>query len=187
MSHSNISHPSTEARAEANESENSSANSSHAQGNNKPTTSKRTFSEMGDMRASEEEGTMLSNKRVKLQESKQENVSSTNAPTTSNSNSNRQRRSKKKKQDGQDEEVPPGEFLKMQRKIGQGFQCPYLDQIDRKALDFDFEKVCSQSMFNHNVYGCLVCGQYFAGYSSFFLDFFLLPSLLFIYHFFRQR
>ena len=42
-------------------------------------------------------------------------------------------------------------------------ECPYLDQIDRKTLDFDFEKVCSVSMINHNVYGCLVCGQYFAG------------------------
>ena len=44
-----------------------------------------------------------------------------------------------------------------------GRKCPYLDEIDRKALDFDFEKVCSVTMMNHNVYGCLVCGSYFAG------------------------
>lgn len=30
-------------------------------------------------------------------------------------------------------------------------------------LDFDFEKVCSVSLSNINVYGCLVCGKYFQG------------------------
>eukprot|EP00466_Bigelowiella_natans_P020560 jgi/Bigna1/38181/e_gw1.24.16.1 len=41
--------------------------------------------------------------------------------------------------------------------------CPYLDTINRKVLDFDFEKVCSVSLNNFNVYACLVCGQYFQG------------------------
>lgn len=36
-------------------------------------------------------------------------------------------------------------------------------QINRAALDFDFEKVCSVSLSNINVYGCLVCGKYFQG------------------------
>ncbi|KAF8908813.1 cysteine proteinase [Mucidula mucida] len=36
-------------------------------------------------------------------------------------------------------------------------------QINRAALDFDFEKVCSVSTSNINVYGCLVCGKYFQG------------------------
>jgi len=41
--------------------------------------------------------------------------------------------------------------------------CPYLDTIDRSVLDFDFEKLCSISLLNNNVYACLVCGKYFQG------------------------
>ncbi len=41
--------------------------------------------------------------------------------------------------------------------------CPYLDTIDRSVLDFDFEKLCSISLLNNNVYACLVCGRYFQG------------------------
>ncbi|KAK7063846.1 putative mRNA-splicing protein ubp10 [Favolaschia claudopus] len=36
-------------------------------------------------------------------------------------------------------------------------------QINRAVLDFDFEKVCSVSLTNINIYGCLVCGKYFQG------------------------
>ena len=36
-------------------------------------------------------------------------------------------------------------------------------QINRANLDFDFEKVCSVSLSNINIYGCLVCGKYFQG------------------------
>eukprot|EP00897_Mesotaenium_endlicherianum_P004520 jgi/Mesen1/4096/ME000215S03378 len=32
-----------------------------------------------------------------------------------------------------------------------------------ELLDFDFEKFCSVSLSNLNVYGCLVCGKYFQG------------------------
>ncbi|EPY49473.1 ubiquitin carboxy terminal hydrolase Ubp10 [Schizosaccharomyces cryophilus OY26] len=39
----------------------------------------------------------------------------------------------------------------------------YLDTINRKLLDFDFEKVCSVSLTNLSVYACLVCGRYFQG------------------------
>ncbi|KAI9570199.1 spindle pole body protein [Boletus coccyginus] len=39
----------------------------------------------------------------------------------------------------------------------------YLDTINRALLDFDFEKVCSVSTSNINIYGCLVCGKYFQG------------------------
>ncbi|KAH3678995.1 hypothetical protein WICMUC_001309 [Wickerhamomyces mucosus] len=42
----------------------------------------------------------------------------------------------------------------------------YLDTINRKVLDFDFEKVCSQTLSNKNIYCCLVCGKYFSGRSS---------------------
>jgi U4/U6.U5 tri-snRNP-associated protein 2 len=39
----------------------------------------------------------------------------------------------------------------------------YLSTINRKALDFDFEKVCSVSNVKNNIYACLVCGKYFSG------------------------
>ena len=42
-------------------------------------------------------------------------------------------------------------------------KCPYLDTINRNVLDFDFEKVCSVSLTNLNVYSCLVCGRFFQG------------------------
>lgn len=41
--------------------------------------------------------------------------------------------------------------------------CPYLGTIKRHLLDFDFEKVCSISLSNLNVYACLVCGKYYQG------------------------
>ncbi|KAJ2860433.1 U4 U6.U5 tri-snRNP-associated protein, partial [Coemansia erecta] len=39
----------------------------------------------------------------------------------------------------------------------------YLDTVDRSALDFDFEQVCSISLSKNNVYACLVCGRYYQG------------------------
>ncbi|EFC37178.1 predicted protein [Naegleria gruberi] len=42
-------------------------------------------------------------------------------------------------------------------------ECPYLDTINRKVLDFDFEKVCSETLSNTNVYCCLVDGKFFKG------------------------
>ncbi|KAI8880301.1 cysteine proteinase [Backusella circina FSU 941] len=39
----------------------------------------------------------------------------------------------------------------------------YLDTINRHMLDFDFEKVCSVSLSQINVYACLVCGKYYQG------------------------
>jgi len=39
----------------------------------------------------------------------------------------------------------------------------YLDTVNRSMLEFDFEKVCSVTVSNLNVYGCLVCGKYFSG------------------------
>ncbi|KAK9238276.1 hypothetical protein V1525DRAFT_117675 [Lipomyces kononenkoae] len=39
----------------------------------------------------------------------------------------------------------------------------YLETVNRKRLDFDFEKLCSVSLSNVNVYACLVCGKYFQG------------------------
>ncbi|KAI0547268.1 hypothetical protein F4679DRAFT_554770 [Xylaria curta] len=45
----------------------------------------------------------------------------------------------------------------------EGYGDLYLDTIDRNVLDFDFEKLCSISLSNINVYACLVCGKYFQG------------------------
>lgn len=39
----------------------------------------------------------------------------------------------------------------------------YLETINRSRLDFDFEKLCSVSLSNTNVYACLTCGKYFQG------------------------
>jgi len=44
-----------------------------------------------------------------------------------------------------------------------GYTDLYLDTINRKLLDFDFEKLCSVTLSNINVYACLVCGKYFQG------------------------
>ncbi|KAJ4458130.1 putative Spindle pole body protein - Sad1p [Paratrimastix pyriformis] len=65
-----------------------------------------------------------------------------------------------------------GEMQEKQEKpasapVGHGREnriiCPYLDTVDRSVLDFDFEKVCSVTLSNVNVYACLVCGKYFQG------------------------
>lgn len=42
-------------------------------------------------------------------------------------------------------------------------KCPYLDTVNRTYLDFDFEKLCSVSLSNMNIYVCLVCGKFFQG------------------------
>lgn len=45
----------------------------------------------------------------------------------------------------------------------EGYSDLYLDTIARSRLDFDFEKLCSITLSNINVYACLVCGKYFSG------------------------
>lgn len=50
-----------------------------------------------------------------------------------------------------------------QTKATEGYQDLYLDTINRSILDFDFEKLCSVTLSNINVYACLVCGKYFQG------------------------
>ena len=45
----------------------------------------------------------------------------------------------------------------------EGYNDLYLDTINRSILDFDFEKLCSVSLSNINIYACLVCGRYFQG------------------------
>ena len=45
----------------------------------------------------------------------------------------------------------------------EGYTDLYLDTINRAVLDFDFEKLCSVTLSNINVYTCLVCGKYYQG------------------------
>mmetsp|Transcript_1473 Transcript_1473/g.2241 ORF Transcript_1473/g.2241 Transcript_1473/m.2241 type:complete len:488 (+) Transcript_1473:3309-4772(+) len=42
-------------------------------------------------------------------------------------------------------------------------ECPFLDTINRRVLNFDFDRLCSVSLLRTNVYACLVCGKYFQG------------------------
>jgi U4/U6.U5 tri-snRNP-associated protein 2 len=44
-----------------------------------------------------------------------------------------------------------------------GRECPYLDTVDRRALDFDFERRCAVSLATLRVYCCLVCGRHLQG------------------------
>lgn len=65
--------------------------------------------------------------------------------------------------DDADEELPEERAPIRQAAPTQGYDDLYLDTIDRGALDFDFEKLCSISLSNINVYACLMCGKYFQG------------------------
>jgi len=47
--------------------------------------------------------------------------------------------------------------------VGIGSTCPYLAQVNRKALDFEMQRRCSVSMSKEHVHMCLVCGKYFRG------------------------
>ncbi|KAI9748054.1 MAG: hypothetical protein M1815_003636 [Lichina confinis] len=50
-----------------------------------------------------------------------------------------------------------------QEAPAEGYTDLYLDTINRSVLDFDFEKLCSVTLSNINVYACLVCGRYYQG------------------------
>lgn len=62
-----------------------------------------------------------------------------------------------------DEDAPAIAAPKRQNAPMEGYGDLYLDTINRGILDFDFEKLCSVSLSNINVYACLVCGKYFQG------------------------
>ncbi|KAK7754173.1 Ubiquitin carboxyl-terminal hydrolase 10 [Diatrype stigma] len=65
--------------------------------------------------------------------------------------------------DDDDMEDEPAKAPIRQTAPTEGYDDLYLDTIDRNVLDFDFEKLCSVSLSNINVYACLVCGKYFQG------------------------
>jgi U4/U6.U5 tri-snRNP-associated protein 2 len=64
--------------------------------------------------------------------------------------------------DEEDEFDVPARVIR-QEAPPEGFDDLYLDTINRGVLDFDFEKLCSVSLSNINVYACLVCGKYYQG------------------------
>lgn len=66
-------------------------------------------------------------------------------------------------QDEQDEEQSAYSAVSRQTAPTEGYSDLYLDTINRSVLDFDFEKLCSVSLSNINVYACLVCGKYYQG------------------------
>lgn len=65
--------------------------------------------------------------------------------------------------DNDDDDLPEEKAPIRQSAPTAGYDDLYLDTIDRNVLDFDFEKLCSISLSNINVYACLVCGKYFQG------------------------
>ncbi|KAJ5176229.1 mRNA-splicing protein ubp10 [Penicillium canariense] len=62
-----------------------------------------------------------------------------------------------------DEDVSALSAPKRQTRPMEGYDDLYLDTVNRGVLDFDFEKLCSVTLSNINVYACLVCGKYFQG------------------------
>lgn len=61
-----------------------------------------------------------------------------------------------------DDDATPAAPLR-QSAPTEGYNDLYLDTVNRSLLDFDFEKLCSVTLSNINVYACLVCGKYFQG------------------------
>ena len=64
--------------------------------------------------------------------------------------------------DGQDDEDEQASAPR-QKAPTEGYDDLYLDTVNRSLLDFDFEKLCSVTLSNINVYACLVCGKYYQG------------------------
>ncbi|XP_010252642.1 PREDICTED: U4/U6.U5 tri-snRNP-associated protein 2 [Nelumbo nucifera] len=65
--------------------------------------------------------------------------------------------------DDDDSHQQGSNHVKCNRQVEIRRDCPYLDTVNRQVLDFDFEKFCSVSLKNMNVYACLVCGKYYQG------------------------
>ncbi|KIW71956.1 hypothetical protein PV04_00182 [Phialophora macrospora] len=63
--------------------------------------------------------------------------------------------------DVEDDRIPAAPLR--QSAPTEGYDDLYLDTINRSLLDFDFEKLCSVTLSNINIYACLVCGKYFQG------------------------
>jgi len=95
-----------------------------------------------------------------------ESSSSTSSSSPATKRSNGEEKKEAGVSDEPDLEDDEGLFGDKRRRKGTavpGSMCPYLDTINRSMLDFDFEKVCSVTLLNLNVYACLVCGKYYQG------------------------
>ncbi|KAG9548044.1 cysteine proteinase, partial [Aureobasidium melanogenum] len=66
-------------------------------------------------------------------------------------------------EEGDEDDQPAVSGPTRQKAPAEGYSDLYLDTINRGVLDFDFEKLCSVTLSNINVYACLVCGTYFQG------------------------
>jgi U4/U6.U5 tri-snRNP-associated protein 2 len=75
----------------------------------------------------------------------------------------RKRKSTEDPEEDLSAEIPAEEEEEEEQQQQDPSTCPYLDTINRSLLDFDFEKVCSVTLQNLNVYACLVCGKYYQG------------------------
>lgn len=67
-------------------------------------------------------------------------------------------------EEGEEELEEEEEFDQAELKLSSGSDL-YLDTVNRDMLDFDFERLCSVTLSNINIYACLVCGKYFQGRS----------------------
>lgn len=70
---------------------------------------------------------------------------------------------KRNRSDWENEENGNVNEVVEQQNVIERKKCPFLDTINRNLLDFDSEKLCSQTLSNRNVYVCLVCGKFFEG------------------------
>ncbi|KAK4046024.1 Ubiquitin carboxyl-terminal hydrolase 10, partial [Microbotryomycetes sp. JL201] len=61
-----------------------------------------------------------------------------------------------------DDDVPEYTFEPEPEDVGRP-QDMYLDTINRSALDFDFERLCSVTLSHNHIYACLTDGKYFQG------------------------
>ncbi|KAN0031805.1 hypothetical protein ACTFIV_005672 [Dictyostelium citrinum] len=95
------------------------------------------------------------------------NNNKNNNDTNNDNNKNNINEEKKRRiDDDNDDDFDIATYKLKKKQIKTRKDCPYLDTVNRDVLDFDFEKVCSVSFHNHNVYACLVCGKYFQGKSQ---------------------
>ena len=62
-----------------------------------------------------------------------------------------------------DSDSSDGFYAPKKKRKNVTHKCPYIEAVNRFNLDFDFEKVCSVTLSNSNIYACLVCGKYFQG------------------------
>jgi len=74
-----------------------------------------------------------------------------------------------KKRKLSDDEAAPADSeeviasVDLKGKIVSARDCPYMDTIARKNIDFDETRECSVTGSVQNIYSCLVCGKYFQG------------------------